>query len=136
MNKPKEANKMENKYINIKPLTYTFINQIMKSNENLYCSVECYGENITEAVGEDEITKDIPTILEAIDAVDECHIYFWESEKDFEYRDCSGWVFWIGYNDGMERLSDYSINLEEKPIYIDKLITQWEDDHWNLIKSL
>ena len=113
----------------IKPYAETILQHIM-GNKSLWCSVECYGEVITEA------TKDMKECLNGIDAVDECHIFFWESPEENKKRECFGWLYWIGYNGGIERLSDYSINFDKAPFKLSNLAEQWDNSYYELMKKL
>tara|TARA_B100001559_G_scaffold313468_2_gene312539 strand:- start:708 stop:1043 length:336 start_codon:yes stop_codon:yes gene_type:complete len=61
-----------------------------------------------------------------ISNLDESVIRIYDADK--EYR---GFIYWIAYNNGIDRLSDYSTNLE-KFIKIDKVSEKWEDDFYLL----
>lgn len=119
--------------LKIKPYAEELITPAIK--KGYLISVESYGDNILEDLGKDELSQDIDEVLEAIKAVDECCIYLWKSKEDYKERDCEGWLYWIAYNEGFERLSDYSINLEES-INLDKIMKKWIDKYDYLLSNI
>jgi len=83
-----------------------------------------------------------------VDNLDECHIFFftkeqaerlnnavgkvssdreiWESEEEEEKgRYFDGWILWSNWNDGVERVCDYTCKLDEL-IGLSKISDKWE----------
>tara|TARA_R100001082_G_C4274492_1_gene121206 strand:- start:57 stop:392 length:336 start_codon:yes stop_codon:yes gene_type:complete len=58
--------------------------------------------------------------------LDESIIRIYDSNKESR-----GWIFWIAYNNGIDRLSDYSTGLEDF-INITEVYEKWEDDFYLL----
>ena len=84
-----------------------------------------------------------------VDNLDECHIFFftkeqadrlnnavgkvsfdheiWESEEEEENgRYYDGWILWSNWNEGVERVGDYTCNLDEL-IDLSKTMNKWEE---------
>tara|TARA_R110000823_G_scaffold313808_1_gene441860 strand:- start:46 stop:432 length:387 start_codon:yes stop_codon:yes gene_type:complete len=61
-------------------------------------------------------TKEIPDL-------DDCHI-----EGDHEYV---GFIYWTNFNDGVERVSDYSCRLDDE-YGLNRITNKWEKDYERL----
>ena len=111
----------------MKPLITTIVEKPTKKGG--YYSIDVYG-------GEEyqEITNDISLLCNqkstdeyvGISNLDESVIRIYDADK--EYR---GFIYWLAYNNGIERLSDYSTSLESF-IKIDKVSEKWEDEFYRL----
>lgn len=76
---------------------------------------------------------------EGVDAVDEARIEIYRKEEKLggidiapdlifnlsEEDDYIGFIYWTNFNDGVERVSDYSVVLDEK-YGLDKTLNDWE----------
>ena len=58
---------------------------------------------------------------EGVNAVDDARIEIWENQND-EYI---GFIYWTNLNDGIERVVDYSVALDEK-YGLSKTLDDWE----------
>tara|TARA_R100001082_G_scaffold57425_1_gene31700 strand:+ start:963 stop:1298 length:336 start_codon:yes stop_codon:yes gene_type:complete len=110
----------------LKPLAQTIVQKII--DKDGFYSIEAEGEEYQE------ITNDISLVCNqkdedkyvGVDNLEWCFINFYDSKKKFK-----GWIEWIEDNNRDERVSDYSINLEE---YIDlnKVIDEWSKEYSRL----
>lgn len=83
----------------------------------------------------------------AIHNLDDCHILFFTREeakrinkdvkegKDTNDYECEAWMYWTNWNDGTERVVDYTTNLN-KLIGIDKIMDNWEKQFDKLKQTL
>ena len=96
----------------MKPFIQTIIEEA--TNKGGFYSIECDGEEYQE------ITNDISLLCNQKPT----DVY----DADKEHR---GWLFWIGYNDATDRLSDYATRIENY-IDIDKISDEWIDNYLSL----
>lgn len=110
----------------MKPLITTIVEKATKKGG--YYSIECEGEEYQELTNDMSLLCNQKSTDEyvGINNLDECVICIYDSEK--EYR---GFIYWIAYNTGIDRLSDYSTSLESF-IKIDKVSEKWEDEYYRL----
>ena len=110
----------------LEPLAKTIVQKII--DKGGFYSISAEGEEYQEK------TNDIALVCNQKDGdeyvgvnnLDWCFINFYDSKKKFK-----GWIEWIEDNNRDERVSDYSINLEE---YIDlnKVIDEWSKEYSRL----
>ena len=110
----------------LEPLAKMIVQEVV--DEGGFYSIEAEGEEYQE------ITNDISLVCNqkdedkyvGVNNLDWCFINFYDSKKKFK-----GWIEWIEDNNRDERVSDYSINLEE---YIDlnKVIDEWSKEYSRL----
>ena len=111
----------------MKPLIKTIVEKATKKGG--YYSIDVYG-------GEEyqEMTNDISLLCNqkstdeyvGISNLDESVIFIYDADKEYK-----GFIYWIAYNNGVERLSDYSTSLESF-IKIDKVSDEWQDKYYLL----
>tara|TARA_R100001510_G_C7574880_1_gene149988 strand:+ start:240 stop:578 length:339 start_codon:yes stop_codon:yes gene_type:complete len=111
----------------LKPLAQTIVQKII-DKDGFYSIDAVEGEEYQE------MTNDISLVCNQKDGdeyvgvnnLDWCIINFYDSKKKFK-----GWIEWIEDNNRDERVSDYSMNLEE---YIDlnKVIDEWSKEYSRL----
>tara|TARA_R100000008_G_C3539557_1_gene143994 strand:- start:507 stop:842 length:336 start_codon:yes stop_codon:yes gene_type:complete len=110
----------------LEPLAKTIVQKVI--DKGGFYSIEAEGEEYQE------ITDDISLVCNqkdgdeyvGVDNLEWCFINFYDSKKKFK-----GWIEWIEDNNRDERVSDYSMNLEE---YIDlnKVIDEWSKEYSRL----
>ena len=110
----------------MKPLITTIVEKATKKGG--YYSIECEGEEYQELTNDMSLLCNQKATDEyvGISNLDESVISIYDADK--EYR---GFIYWIAYNDGIDRLSDYSTSLESF-IKIDKVSEKWEDEYYRL----
>jgi len=111
----------------MKPFIQTIVEEA--TNKGGFYSIDVYG-------GEEyqELTNDISLLCNqkrtdeyvGISNLDESVISIYDADKEYK-----GFIYWIAYNDGIDRLSDYSTSLESF-IKIDKVSEKWEDEYYRL----
>jgi len=107
-----------------KPYIRFLLGEILK-NKNYYYTVVCYDDTAVE------LTRDLSECAnqkagdkyKGVNAYDECQIYihdassYLKGEKTFEdikMDNAVGALFWTNWNEGIEKLYDYSLNLEKQ----------------------
>ena len=102
-----------------KPYIRFLMGEILK-NRNYHYKIQCYGDiavELTRDLGEcaDQKAGDR---YKGVNAFDECTIYIYDMSLQDEHRDldecCIGWLGWTNWNDGVEKLYDYSMNLDKQ----------------------
>jgi hypothetical protein len=112
----------------MKPLLVEILESILKTKENINYEISCDGEeivgltaNTSFACNQKEGDKYV-----GVNAVDEVRIEFWRwNEEDSCYDDYIGFIYWTNFNDGIERVVDYSVVLDEK-YGLQKTYEAWE----------
>ena len=110
----------------LEPLAKTIVQKVI--DKGGFYSIVAEGEDYQE------ITNDISLVCNqkdgdeyvGVDNLEWCFIKLYDSEEKFK-----GWIEWIEDNNKDERVSDYSMDLEE---YIDlnKIIDEWSKEYIRL----
>ena len=102
-----------------KPYIRFLMGEILK-NRNYHYTIECYGDIAVE------LTRDLSECAnhkagdkyKGVNAFDECKVYIYDMSLHDGHRNldesCIGFLGWTNWNDGVEKLYDYSINLEKQ----------------------
>ena len=107
----------------MKPLLVEILESILRTDGKLAYTIECDEEVLVHPTRDTSLAcnQKEDDKSEGVDAVDEARIEIWENQND-EYI---GFIYWTNFNDGVERVSDYSVVLDEK-YGLDKTLNDWE----------
>ena len=107
----------------MKPLLVEILESILRTDGKLAYTIECDGEVLVHPTRDTSLAcnQKEDDKYEGVDAVDEARIEIWENQND-EYI---GFIYWTNFNDGAERVSDYSVSLDEK-YGLNKILNDWE----------
>ena len=107
----------------MKPLLVEILESILSTDEKLAYTIECDEEVLVHPTRDTSLAcnQKEDDKSEGVDAVDEARIEIWENQND-EYI---GFIYWTNFNDGAERVSDYSVSLDEK-YGLNKILNDWE----------
>ena len=125
----------------MKPLLIEILESILRTGGKLAYVITCDEEELVS------LTRDISLACnqkegdeyEGVNAVDEARIEIYRKEEKLggidiapdlifnlsEEDDYIGFIYWTNFNDGVERVSDYSVVLDEK-YGLDKTLDDWE----------
>ena len=125
----------------MKPLLVEILESILRTDGKLAYVITCDEEELVN------LTRDISLACnqkegdeyEGVNAVDEARIEIYRKEEKLggidiapdlifnlsEEDDYIGFIYWTNFNDGVERVSDYSVVLDEK-YGLDKILEDWE----------
>ena len=116
----------------MKPLLVEILDSILRTDGKLAYVITCDEEELVS------LTRDISLACnqkegdeyEGVDAVDEARIEIYRmgyeiSDHIQEEEEYIGFIYWTNFNDGVERVSDYSVVLDEK-YGLDKTLDDWE----------
>ena len=125
----------------MKPLLVEILESILRTDGKLAYVITCDEEELVS------LTRDISLACnqkegdkyEGVDAVDEARIEIYRKEEKLggidiapdlifnlsEEDDYIGFIYWTNFNDGIERVVDYSVVLDEK-YGLDKTLNDWE----------
>tara|TARA_Y100000289_G_C3907835_1_gene142937 strand:+ start:707 stop:1102 length:396 start_codon:yes stop_codon:yes gene_type:complete len=125
----------------MKPLLVEILDSILRTDGKLAYVITCDEEELVS------LTRDISLACnqkegdeyEGVNAVDEARIEIYRKEEKLggidiapdlifnlsEEDDYIGFIYWTNFNDGVERVSDYSVVLDEK-YGLDKTLNDWE----------
>ena len=125
----------------MKPLLVEILESILRTDGKLAYVITCDEEELVS------LTRDISLACnqkegdeyEGVNAVDEARIEIYRKEEKLggidiapdlifnlsEEDDYIGFIYWTNFNDGVERVSDYSVVLDEK-YGLDKTLNDWE----------
>ena len=116
----------------MKPLLVEILESILRTDGKLAYSIDCEEEQLVS------LTRDISLACnqkegdeyEGVDAVDEARIEIYRmgyeiSDHIQEEDDYIGFIYWTNFNDGVERIVDYSVGLDEK-YGLQKTYEDWE----------
>jgi hypothetical protein len=125
----------------MKPLLVEILESILRTDGKLAYVITCDEEELVN------LTRDISLACnqkegdeyEGVNAVDEARIEIYRKEEKLggidiapdlifnlsEEDDYIGFIYWTNFNDGVERVSDYSVVLDEK-YGLDKTLNDWE----------
>ena len=102
-----------------KPYIRFLMGEILK-NRNYHYTIECYGDIAVE------LTRDLSECAnqkagdkyKGVNAFDECKVYIYDMSLHDGHRNldesCIGFLGWTNWNDGVEKLYDYSTNLDKQ----------------------
>ena len=107
----------------MKPLLVEILESILRTDGKLAYTIECDEEVLVHPTRDTSLAcnQKEDDKSEGVDAVDEARIEIWENQND-EYI---GFIYWTNFNDGAERVSDYSVSLDEK-YGLNKILNDWE----------
>jgi hypothetical protein len=107
----------------MKPLLVEILESILRTDGKLAYTIECDEEVLVHPTRDTSLAcnQKEDDKYEGVDAVDEARIEIWENQND-EYI---GFIYWTNFNDGVERVSDYSVVLDEK-YGLSKTLDDWE----------
>jgi len=107
----------------MKPLLVEILESILRTDEKLAYTIECDEEVLVHPTRDTSLAcnQKEGDKYEGVDAVDEARIEIWENQND-EYI---GFIYWTNFNDGAERIVDYSVVLDEK-YGLQKTYEDWE----------
>jgi hypothetical protein len=104
----------------MKPLLVEILESILRTDGGITFTIDCEEEQL---VGQTRDTSLACNQKEGdeyvgVNAVDEARIEIWN-------WDYIGFIYWTNFNDGVERVCDYSVALDEK-YGLDKTLDDWE----------
>ena len=107
----------------MKPLLVEILESILRTDGKLAYAIECDGEKLVSLTRDTSLAcnQKEGDKYEGVNAVDEARIEIWENQND-EYI---GFIYWTNLNDGIERVVDYSVALDEK-YGLSKTLDDWE----------
>ena len=112
----------------MKPLLVEILESILRTDGKLAYLITCDEEDLVSLTRDTSLAcnQKEDDEYEGVDAVDEARIEIWTwKEKESRYEDYIGFIYWTNFNDGVERVSDYSVVLDEK-YGLDKILDDWE----------
>lgn len=145
---------MEVNNIEIKPLVLEIVEEAVK--KDLFFAIDCLqGYTFADDYFYQHPTQDLSLLCNqkpedqyvGTDNLDDCYIFFFnrkeaerlnrdvkngEDEGDYDY---AGWLHWTNWNDGTERVVDYTVNLD-KLINLREVTDNWENKFEQLKKHL
>ena len=107
----------------MKPLLVEILESILRTDEKLAYTIECDEEVLVHPTRDTSLAcnQKEGDEYEGVDAVDEARVEIWENKAD-EYI---GFIYWTNFNEGTERVVDYSVSLDEK-YGLNKILNDWE----------
>ena len=122
----------------MKPLLVEILESILSTDEKLAYVITCDEEELVNLTEDTSLAcnQKEGDEYEGVDAVDEARIEIYslgETQKMPDLEDCYvegdhqyiGFIYWTNFNDGAERVSDYSVSLDEK-YGLNKTLNDWE----------
>ena len=117
----------------MKPLLVEILESILRTDGKLAYLITCDEEDLVSLTRDTSLAcnQKEDDEYEGVDAVDEARIEIWEQGiksqiTGHQYEDeYIGFIYWTNFNDGVERVSDYSVVLDEK-YGLDKTLNDWE----------
>ena len=117
----------------MKPLLVEILESILRTDGKLAYTIECDEEALVlpTRVTQLACNQNEGEEYVGINAVDEARIEIWEQGiksqiTGHQYEDeYIGFIDWTNFNDGIERVVDYSVVLDEK-YGLDKTLDDWE----------
>ena len=107
----------------MKPLLVEILESILSTDEKLAYAIECDEEVLVHPTRDTSLACNQKEGDEyvGVNAVDEARIEIWEN-KDDKYI---GFIYWTNFNDGAERVGDYSLVFD--PMYkLSTTLDNWE----------
>lgn len=125
----------------MKPLLVEILESILRTDGKLAYVITCDEEELVSLTRDTSLAcnQNEGDEYEGVDAVDEARIEIYRKEEKLggidiapdlifnlsEEDDYIGFIYWTNFNDGVERVSDYSVVLDEK-YGLDKTLNDWE----------
>jgi len=122
----------------MKPLLVEILESILRTDGKLAYVITCDEEELVSLTRDTSLAcnQKEGDEYEGVDAVDEARIEIYslgETQKMPDLEDCYvegdhqyiGFIYWTNFNDGAERVSDYSVSLDEK-YGLNKILNDWE----------
>ena len=112
----------------MKPLLVEILESILRTGGKLAYVITCDEEELVSLTRDTSLAcnQKEGDEYEGVNAVDEARIEFWRwNEENSCYDDYIGFIYWTNFNDGIERVVDYSVVLDEK-YGLDKTLNDWE----------
>ena len=107
----------------MKPLLVEILESILRTDEKLAYAITCDEEELVNLTRDTSLACNQKESDEyvGVNAVDEARIEIWEN-KDDKYI---GFIYWTNFNDGAERVGDYSLVFD--PMYkLSTTLNDWE----------
>ena len=107
----------------MKPLLVEILESILRTDGKLSYTIECDEEVLVHPTRDTSLACNQKEGDEyvGVNAVDEARIEIWE-DKDVNYI---GFIYWTNFNNGVERVVDYSCALDDK-YGLQKTYEDWE----------
>jgi hypothetical protein len=125
----------------MKPLLVEILESILRTDGKLAYVITCDEEELVSLTRDTSLAcnQNEGDEYEGVNAVDEARIEIYRKEEKLggidiapdlifnlsEEDDYIGFIYWTNFNDGVERVSDYSVVLDEK-YGLDKTLNDWE----------
>ena len=122
----------------MKPLLVEILESILRTDGKLAYCISCDEEELVSLTRDTSLACDQNESDEYVGMsnLDEGRIEIYslgETQKMPDLEDCYvegdhqyiGFIYWTNFNDGVERVSDYSVVLDEK-YGLDKILDDWE----------
>ena len=125
----------------MKPLLVEILESILSTDEKLAYVITCDEEELVSLTRDTSLAcnQKEGDKYEGVDAVDEARIEIYRKEEKLggidiapdlifnlsEEDDYIGFIYWTNFNDGVERIVDYSVVLDEK-YGLQKTYEDWE----------
>ena len=140
--------------IEIKPLILEIVEEAVK--KDLFFAIDCLqGYKFADDYFYQHPTQDLKLLCNqqpddkyvGTDNLDDCYIFFFNREEaerltndvkegeDNDNYEYEGWLHWTNWNDGTERVVDYTVNLD-KLINLREVTDNWENKFEQLKKHL
>ena len=125
----------------MKPLLVEILKSILRTDEKLAYAITCDGEELVNLTRDTSLAckqKERDEYV-GVNAVDEARIEIYRKEEKLggidiapalifnlsEEDEYIGFIYWTNFNNGVERVSDYSVVLDEK-YGLSKTLDNWE----------
>ena len=125
----------------MKPLLVKILKSILRTDEKLAYAITCDGEELVNLTRDTSLACNQKESDEyvGVNAVDEARIEIYRKEEKLggidiapdlifnlsEEDEYIGFIYWTNFNNGVERVSDYSVVLDEK-YGLSKTLDNWE----------
>ena len=116
----------------MKPLLVEILESILKTDGKLAYVITCDEEELVSLTRDTSLAcnQKEGDEYEGVDAVDEARIEIYRmgyriSDHIQEEEEYIGFIYWTNFNDGVERIVDYSVVLDEK-YGLSKTLDDWE----------
>ena len=125
----------------MKPLLVEILKSILRTDEKLAYAITCDGEELVNLTRDTSLACNQKESDEyvGVNAVDEARIEIYRKEEKLggidiapdlifnlsEEDEYIGFIYWTNFNNGVERVSDYSVVLDEK-YGLSKTLDNWE----------
>lgn len=125
----------------MKPLLVEILESILRTDEKLAYAITCDGEELVNLTRDTSLACNQKESDEyvGVNAVDEARIEIYRKEEKLggidiapdlifnlsEEDEYIGFIYWTNFNNGVERVSDYSVVLDEK-YGLSKTLDNWE----------